>query len=167
MSIWNMVKVHKILSNPAVFMRCTCCSQKRCSWHFPSCVTCVKKTARSASSLRNSWGRCGVGFHFAAPKQSCLLDFPSAWAIGQTGSFDIALFQNGNSKTNLLRKGVPSHCLAKPGCEAPLCRKAVPNSSAFRGTIAQAWTSQASAARLYLEGEKTIGNTKPHKCCVK
>ena len=54
---------------------------------------------------------------------------------------------------------MPSHyllgALAKAGCEATLCHKAAHNSAIFRGTIAQAWNRQASAAHLYLEGEKT------------
>lgn len=67
MGIWNMIKVHKTLNNLAVFTRCTSCSRKRRSWHFPRCVTCVKTTARSASLLGNSRCRCGRGISFCSP----------------------------------------------------------------------------------------------------
>lgn len=69
---WNMIKVQKIIL--PVFMRCTCCPQRRCSWHFPSCVACVK-TVRSASSSWHLWCGCGMEFHFAALKERCLLGF--------------------------------------------------------------------------------------------
>lgn len=151
---WNMIKVQKIIL--PVFMRCTCCPQRRCSWHFPSCVACVK-TVRSASSSWHLWCGCGMEFHFAALKERCLGLF--SWAIGQINSFDISLFQTGKSKTNLLSKLVPSHCLLRAphnaGCEATLCHKVAYNLAVFRGMMVQAWNMWASANHLYLEREKT------------
>lgn len=121
MGTWNTIKVHKYWLIPS-FSQDALLVPKR---GVPGSSQALRAVSQGPPALPVHYGIHGVavGSHFAAPDLGCLLDAPSSWAIGQTDSFDTALFQNGNCRINVQgfgAKALPG-ALAEAGGEASLC----------------------------------------------